>query len=66
MQGTEIPSHVYARIAEHVSKVMGVDLDAETVGQIIRQETMMRKVGDMPTPEVYNAVMDEAKEYGLA
>lgn len=59
-------AHVYRRIAEHVSRDLSVDVDPETVRQLIKQESMIRPKDEMPSAEVYEAVMTEAKEYGIA
>lgn len=60
MAGKEIPAHVYARIAEDVSRAFGVDLDAHAIQDVVEDHARypMRE-------DIEEAIMKEAKEYGL-
>lgn len=55
-------AHVHARIAEHVSKDLGVDVDATEVADMLEHRDIAR-AGDNRMK--YDAVIAEAREYGI-
>lgn len=60
MGRNEVPAHVYSRIAEHVSRAFGVDLDVHAIQDVVEDHARypMRE-------DIEEAIMKEAREYGL-
>lgn len=61
---TETPPHVYARIAEEVTRKTGIETDSLEVNAFIHDGYDRETLGKRERA-VYDAVIAEARSYGL-